>query len=347
MPNNKLLGPKFGARFPRVRAALAEVVDPAAAVATLRAGQSLRSTWTRQRRSCCRKKCWSTRCPAPGFAVAAEGAVVVALDTTLTPELRAEGLAREVVRRIQDLRKSAGFDIADRVITYYASSPGLSDAIVGFASYIKAETLSVDLRSGELPAGTPTAEDKFDGETLTLALVKAPPTADDAQLAGAVFRAAFFAPGGAVEAPAPSDLELEAEDQLIVAEAAVSSTAAGVMQPALAPLAAPVPAPRKRAAKKTAAKKTGAKKTTAKKAAAKKAGTKKAAAKKAGAKKTAAKQASAKKGRSEEDREQAAYSRESFSEESSGEEAGAQDHAPEVSGGARSNPDLPGRHLGA
>ena len=62
---------------------------------------------------------------------------MVALDTALTPELRAEGLAREVVRRIQDLRKSGGFDIADRVVTYYSASPELAGAINTYAEYLE------------------------------------------------------------------------------------------------------------------------------------------------------------------------------------------------------------------
>jgi isoleucyl-tRNA synthetase len=255
LPNNKSLGPKFGALFPRVRAALAEA-DPAAAVAALRAGQPLTLTVDGQPVDLQPDDVLINPLPRPGFAVASEGAVVVALDTTLTPELKAEGLAREVVRRIQDLRKSAGFDIADRVVTYYASSPGLADAITGYASYIKAETLSLDLRSGDLPADAPSAEDRFDGETLRLALVRAP--AAGSPSSPELFRAAFFL-GAEAPAPAPSDLEVEAEAQLQAAEAAVTSTAASVTPPA-----------RKTASKKTAPK-AGAKKTARKPASAKKA----------------------------------------------------------------------------
>jgi isoleucyl-tRNA synthetase len=63
--------------------------------------------------------------PAEGLAVAADKLITVAVDATLTPELRLEGLAREVVRRIQAMRKDAGFDIADR-ITYYVASGELA-----------------------------------------------------------------------------------------------------------------------------------------------------------------------------------------------------------------------------
>jgi isoleucyl-tRNA synthetase len=53
--------------------------------------------------------------PREGFAIASEGGVVVALDTHVSPELKQEGQAREVVRRVQDLRKTAGFEISDRI----------------------------------------------------------------------------------------------------------------------------------------------------------------------------------------------------------------------------------------
>jgi isoleucyl-tRNA synthetase len=113
--------------------------------------------------------------PRPGFAVATEGGVVVALDTAITPELRAEGLAREVVRRIQDLRKSARFDISDRVVTHYVASSDLAGAIAQYAGYVKTETLSVDLISSPPPAGAAMATDQFDGESLIVGLVKSEP----------------------------------------------------------------------------------------------------------------------------------------------------------------------------
>jgi len=171
MPDNRTLGPKFGALFPKVRAALAET-DPQAAVLTLRAGKNLTLSVDGQPMALTAPEVIITPQPRPGFAVRAEGAYVVALDTAITPELKAEGLAREVVRRIQDLRKTAGFDIADRIATYYLPSDGLRQAIETHADYIKGETLTVELVIGNLPDGAAKAEDEFDGEKLALALVK-------------------------------------------------------------------------------------------------------------------------------------------------------------------------------
>ncbi|MGQ0603777.1 MAG: class I tRNA ligase family protein [Anaerolineales bacterium] len=172
MPDNRALGPKFGQLFPKVRAALAEV-DANTAVATLRSGQLLKLQVEGRPVELLAGDVIITPQPKSGFAVKAEGEYVVALDTEVTPELRAEGLAREFVRRVQDLRKTAGFDIADRIITRYRASDTLAAAIAEHAEYIKGETLTVRLENGELPEGAATAEDSFDGEGLKLGIVKA------------------------------------------------------------------------------------------------------------------------------------------------------------------------------
>jgi len=170
MPDNRALGPRFGPLFPKVRAALT-VVDPQAAVATLRSGRPLTLHLEDQEVKLLPGDVMVTPQPKSGFAVKAEGEYVVALDTAITPELRAEGWAREVVRRIQDLRKTAGFDIADRIATYYMASERLAEAMTTHAEYIKGETLSTELVSGNWPDGAVTAEDEFDGETLKLGLM--------------------------------------------------------------------------------------------------------------------------------------------------------------------------------
>ncbi|HLE26693.1 MAG TPA: DUF5915 domain-containing protein, partial [Anaerolineales bacterium] len=147
------------------------VVDPQAAVATLRSGRPLTLHLEDQEVKLLPSDVMVTPQPKSGFAVKAEGEYVVALDTVITPELRAEGWAREVVRRIQDLRKTAGFDIADRITTYYLPSEGVKQAIETYADYIKGETLSVRLEMGDWPEGAATGEDEFDGEKLALGLL--------------------------------------------------------------------------------------------------------------------------------------------------------------------------------
>jgi isoleucyl-tRNA synthetase len=108
-----------------------------------------------------------------GYAVASEGAYLAALVTDLTPELVQEGLARELVRRVQDLRKQTDLNIADRIRVYYTATPGLEAAVKAFAGYIQGETLALELVNGEAPQGSTKISEAFDGETVTLGLVRA------------------------------------------------------------------------------------------------------------------------------------------------------------------------------
>jgi isoleucyl-tRNA synthetase len=81
----------------------------------------------------------------PGWLVANEGRLTVALDITVTPELRNEGLARELVNRIQNLRKSNGFEITDKVRITVQSTPGMDEAIREFKDYISNQVLAASL----------------------------------------------------------------------------------------------------------------------------------------------------------------------------------------------------------
>lgn len=108
-----------------------------------------------------------------GYAVASEGAYLAALVTELSPELVQEGLAREFVRRVQDLRKSADLEIADRIILYYKATSGLDEAVKAFAAYIKTETLTVEMKIGEAPSDAAKFDDEFDGEKVSIGLKKA------------------------------------------------------------------------------------------------------------------------------------------------------------------------------
>jgi isoleucyl-tRNA synthetase len=80
-----------------------------------------------------------------GWLVASSGNITVALDITITPELKNEGIARELVNRIQNLRKDSGFDVTDKIIVKIATEKSVDEAIKGFGQYIKEETLTQDL----------------------------------------------------------------------------------------------------------------------------------------------------------------------------------------------------------
>jgi len=172
MPDNKLLGPRFGAQFPKVRAALTSA-DPAKVAAAVNAGQPVTLTVDGQTVDLAPNEVVVQTTPVEGLAVASDHGVTVAVDATLTPELRAEGLSREFVRRVQDLRKAAGLDISDRIRVVYEASPVLADAVKSFREYIMAETLALKLEAAPLPDGLPSVTDTFDGETVKVALERA------------------------------------------------------------------------------------------------------------------------------------------------------------------------------
>ncbi len=85
-----------------------------------------------------------------GFNVAEEGDLLVALDVTLTPELIAEGLARDFVRGVQDARKKAGLQIEDTISLVHAAMGEAAAAIESHADYIRAETLATELVAGDV-----------------------------------------------------------------------------------------------------------------------------------------------------------------------------------------------------
>jgi isoleucyl-tRNA synthetase len=169
LPDNKQLGPRFGARFPALKAALA-AQDPAGVARTVEAGAPLRLEVEGQFVELAPEEILVQTRPSEGLVVAADRQVTVALETEITPDLRAEGLAREIVRRVQAMRKDAGFEIDDRITLYYLSAGELEGVFKGWAGYIQSETLSTRLVPGEIPAEAYGETHTIDGLTLKLAV---------------------------------------------------------------------------------------------------------------------------------------------------------------------------------
>lgn len=110
-----------------------------------------------------------------GLHVEADQGLVVALDTTLTDDLINEGLAREFINRVQNMRKDAGFQVTDRIRISYVSDERLRQAIASMREYVRNETLAVELSSTENKTehGKPyTAEWDIDGHRCTISLVR-------------------------------------------------------------------------------------------------------------------------------------------------------------------------------
>ena len=89
----------------------------------------------------------------PGWLVASEGGITVALDITLTDELKAEGVAREVVNRIQNIRKDTGFEVTDRISIVVDTTDAISQAMKQFEAYICTEVLATSILFDQLTAG--------------------------------------------------------------------------------------------------------------------------------------------------------------------------------------------------
>jgi isoleucyl-tRNA synthetase len=97
-----------------------------------------------------------------GWLVANSGALTVALDVTITEDLRKEGIARELVNRIQNLRKDSGFEVTDKIDVQLQKNGLVEEAVVSNIDYIKAETLTADLSFEErLESGTEIAFDEI------------------------------------------------------------------------------------------------------------------------------------------------------------------------------------------
>jgi isoleucyl-tRNA synthetase len=171
-PLPKQLGQKYGNKFPGL-AKVITALETSVAAPVLIAGQPVTVILEGQKYEILPEEVEVRAQAKEGFTVATEGAYLAALVIDLTPELVREGLAREFVRRVQDLRKTADLDVADRIRVYVTATAGLREAIEANREYVTAETLTVDLGYSEIISGAVCVTDEFDGEKVTIGIVKA------------------------------------------------------------------------------------------------------------------------------------------------------------------------------
>ena len=107
----------------------------------------------------------------PGWQVANEGPLTVALDITLDDALIAEGIARELVNRIQNMRKAQGLNVTDRIVVEVENIEGIATALAGHGEYIRAETLADRLTAVDQPDGSDV--EWLDGGNIRLSVAKA------------------------------------------------------------------------------------------------------------------------------------------------------------------------------
>jgi isoleucyl-tRNA synthetase len=153
-PNFRTLGRRFGAQTPAVAAAVQAV--PAADIATaVLAGGSVEVTVDSVDEPVVigADDVIVTQAPRAGWAVATDAGETVAVDITITPELRREGLAREVIRLVQEARKNDGLEVTDRIwLRWSTGDPELAAALTEYAALIAAEVLAVEAGPGTGPA---------------------------------------------------------------------------------------------------------------------------------------------------------------------------------------------------
>ena len=145
-PNFAVLGPKYGPDVPGIVRQLT-ALDAAEVAAAVEEGRQIGlNDFT-----LLPDEVLVTQTPLEGYSVSSEGGYAVAVATEVSPELALEGLARELVHRIQGMRRSAGFDIADHIVTYYGGSAQLASVLTAHGDYVCQETLSREVLSSLPP----------------------------------------------------------------------------------------------------------------------------------------------------------------------------------------------------
>jgi isoleucyl-tRNA synthetase len=162
-PDFKLLGPRLGGRVQEVAEALAE--DDGTLAEALARGEPVTVVGVQLGPA----DVDLAQQVRKGWGVASEGGITVALDLELTPELRREGLARELVRLIQEARRAAHLDVSDRIALGVELPDEVNDALREHLSYVQAETLAVDVTPGSLEGGH-RSEGTIDGASVAVSV---------------------------------------------------------------------------------------------------------------------------------------------------------------------------------
>jgi isoleucyl-tRNA synthetase len=142
-PNYRVLGPRLGPHVKDVAAALA--ADEGSLAAALAGGDAIEVPTPSGDVTLSASDVELSQEIREGWGVASDGGLTVALDLELTPELRREWLARELVRLVQDARKAAGLNVSDRIVLGVRATGDVADALEAHRDYVAGETLAVEL----------------------------------------------------------------------------------------------------------------------------------------------------------------------------------------------------------
>jgi isoleucyl-tRNA synthetase len=168
-PNFKVLGPRLGPRVKDLAGVLG--ADDGTIAGALAHGETASLALGDEEIALTADDVDLSQAVREGWGVASEGGLTVALDLELTNELRREGVARELVRLVQDARKAAGLDVSDRIQLGIESGHVIAEALAAHREYVVGETLAVDLIAGEVEGFR--EEAAIEGEPVAVSLRKA------------------------------------------------------------------------------------------------------------------------------------------------------------------------------
>ena len=168
-PQLRLLGQKFGKKLGEVRTAL-QNLDGAAAKKQLDETGSLTLTLSDGEVSLTAEEVLIDTAQKEGFTSVSDRGLTVVLDTTLTPELEEEGFVREIVSKLQSMRKDAGFHVTDHIQVYHQGSEKIAQVLKDHEASILADVLGEACHHGQLDGYT--AQWDINGETTTFGVKK-------------------------------------------------------------------------------------------------------------------------------------------------------------------------------
>ena len=167
--NFKSIGPKYGKSVQQVAQRIRDLKD--GEIGTLEREGTLALPVDGGAVTITREDVEIIRDDIKGWLVESDGAITVALDTQITPELLAEGIAREFVNRVQNMRKDAGFAVTDRIAVTFRAGKQTAAVLTSMAPYIAGETLA-DALSAEFREGEHTAAFELNGEEVTASIAR-------------------------------------------------------------------------------------------------------------------------------------------------------------------------------
>ncbi len=166
-PNLPVLGPIYGKKLGDIRSAL-ELADPSEIKASVDAGHNVElGEFTLEP-----EEILVSAVELDGVSSVIDSGYAVGISSDISPELREEGTARELVHRIQNMRRSAGFEISDRINLWISGSDELSDIVEKHFRYFKEETLAEKISFRDVPVDCYIENHDFDGNKATVAVMK-------------------------------------------------------------------------------------------------------------------------------------------------------------------------------